>query len=726
MKKMFRNLMLVAVAAMAFTSCQKEANEELSRPQDVVMTIIADMDETRTYIDEANSKVNWSEGDKIKVIENCTAYRTSSAATIDGSGKAKFSVSFTADATSTSFTYDAIFPASSLVEDEKEKMNFAKVKVIVPEAQNPTATSFDPSADVLVAKHVTTNSQPTELSMQFKRLVALGKMTMTNFPSSASNINKVIFSVDAQDEEGEALSIVGRNYVDVENGEVVEYCYYGGNNSITLSYDNASPSTPVYFTCNPFELGSGDKFTVKVVCSDYTYTREVTLNKSLKFSEGDLSTFSVDMASATKEKSFSFANGDYAAIAVVNGEYYALSSAANGKRLNAVAVSFDGNSLTTADETLKWAVTKGNEGYTFKGSNNQYVAWDGSGNYANTQNDVYYLDITEDADNAGRYFVASKADAARKLQKNSNQNYFAFYTSSQSGSLYLVPVTIDANAGGGDSGDSGDDTGEVVKATVQQFLAAAEDSTIYELTGEITSVTNTTYANFYLKDSTGEVYIYGLCSPSGAQKYWAESGAKVGDTITVQTVRSSYNGSPQGKNAIFVSLVPGEGGDEGGETPEPPVTTGGMYESDAAFVCSNDDSASASYSLGATTIGGETATGFKLGTSKLAGVFKSAAIGVSGDMDLNFYAVAWKGKKATLYVRVDGGAAQSFELKANDGATGNPPYTALSYTTSDYYSVKLTGLTASSTIEFSTDASFSAASNSSSGRAILCGIKLSN
>ena len=559
---MFRNLMLVAVAAMAFTSCQKEANEELSRPQDVVMTIIADMDETRTYIDEANSKVNWSEGDKIKVIENCTAYRTSSAATIDGSGKAKFSVSFTADATSTSFTYDAIFPASSLVEDEKEKMNLAKVKVIVPEAQNPTATSFDPSADVLVAKHVTTNSQPTELSMQFKRLVALGKMTMTNFPSSASNINKVIFSVDAQDEEGKALSIVGRNYVDVENGEVVEYCYYGGNNSITLSYDNASASTPVYFTCNPFELGSGDKFTVKVVCSDYTYTREVTLNKSLKFSEGDLSTFSVDMASATKEKSFSFANGDYAAIAVVNGEYYALSSAANGKRLNAVAVSFDGNSLTTADETLKWAVTKSNDGYTFKGSNNQYVAWD-SGNYAHTQDEAYYLDITEDADNAGRYFVASKADVSRKLQRNSNadNNYFAFYASSQSGSLYLVPVTIDANAGGGDNDD--DDSGEVVKATVAQFLAAAEDSTIYELTGEITSVTNTAYGNFYLKDSTAEVYIYGLCSPTGAQKYWAESGAKVGDTITVQTVRTSYNGTAQGKNAIFVSLVPGEGGNEG-------------------------------------------------------------------------------------------------------------------------------------------------------------------
>ena len=92
--------------------------------------------------------------------------------------------------------------------------------------------------------------------------------------------------------------------------------------------------------------------------------------------------------------------------------------------------------------------------------------------------------------------------------------------------------------------------------TVAEFLAAAEDKTMYQLTGVITSVTNTTYGNFYLKDATGEVLIYGLCSPEGAQKYWAASGAKVGDTITVQTVRASYNNAPQGKDALFVELKP--------------------------------------------------------------------------------------------------------------------------------------------------------------------------
>lgn len=266
---------------------------------------------------------------------------------------------------------------------------------------------------------------------------------------------------------------------------------------------------------------------------------------------------------------------------------------------------------------------------------------------------------------------------------------------------------------------------EAKKVTVAEFLAAAEDSTIYELTGEITNVTNTTYGNFYINDGTGEVLIYGLCSPTGEQKYWAESGAKVGDTITVQTVRTSYNGTPQGKDAIFVSLVPGEGG--GNEpTPEPAE---GPYASDVPFVCSTDDSTNAVYSLGTTTINGYAATGFKLGKGKQTGLFKSAAVGVSGDKYLNLYAVAWKGGDAKLYFRVDGGATQTLEIAPNDGASNNAPYTALTFANTDHYSAKLTGLTATSTIEFSTDANFeltSADATMSHARAIVCGVKLTD
>ena len=96
---------------------------------------------------------------------------------------------------------------------------------------------------------------------------------------------------------------------------------------------------------------------------------------------------------------------------------------------------------------------------------------------------------------------------------------------------------------------------ELSYLTVAEFLAMEEGNVEYTLSGTITAVTNTTYGNFYLTDDTGTVLIYGLCSPEGAQKYWAASGAKLGDDIVVKTIRSSYNNAPQGKDAKFVKLV---------------------------------------------------------------------------------------------------------------------------------------------------------------------------
>ena len=98
---------------------------------------------------------------------------------------------------------------------------------------------------------------------------------------------------------------------------------------------------------------------------------------------------------------------------------------------------------------------------------------------------------------------------------------------------------------------------EVTYTTVADFLAAAEDeTTMYTLKGTITAVANTSYGNFDLTDETGTVLIYGLMSPDGAtNKYWATSGAKLGDDIVVKTIRASFNGTPQGKNAWFVELI---------------------------------------------------------------------------------------------------------------------------------------------------------------------------
>ena len=129
-----------------------------------------------------------------------------------------------------------------------------------------------------------------------------------------------------------------------------------------------------------------------------------------------------------------------------------------------------------------------------------------------------------------------------------------------------------------------------------------------------------------------------------------------------------------------------------------------------------------------TTANGGTASGFKLGTGSKSGAFQSAAVGVTGDKTLGFYAVAWKGKKATLYIKVnDGGTingTSTFELNANDGASGNAPFTLQELGDNDYYTVSISGLTAESTISFSTSENFTVVDGTSNGRAIVCGVQL--
>jgi hypothetical protein len=50
------------------------------------------------------------------------------------------------------------------------------------------------------------------------------------------------------------------------------------------------------------------------------------------------------------------------------------------------------------------------------------------------------------------------------------------------------------------------------------------------------------------------VLIYGLLTPDGVAKTQYEAaGLKDGDIITLQTIRTSHNGTPQGKNATYVS-----------------------------------------------------------------------------------------------------------------------------------------------------------------------------
>ena len=90
--------------------------------------------------------------------------------------------------------------------------------------------------------------------------------------------------------------------------------------------------------------------------------------------------------------------------------------------------------------------------------------------------------------------------------------------------------------------------GAIAAVSVEDFLAAPEGTALYELTGIVKNLKNTTYGNFDLVDATGSVYVYGLTG-NGAigsnDKTFANLGINEGDVITIIGTRAGYNGTAQ-------------------------------------------------------------------------------------------------------------------------------------------------------------------------------------
>jgi hypothetical protein len=91
--------------------------------------------------------------------------------------------------------------------------------------------------------------------------------------------------------------------------------------------------------------------------------------------------------------------------------------------------------------------------------------------------------------------------------------------------------------------------GAIINASVAEFIAAAVGDTQYRLSGVITSITNATSGRLYLRDFSGEIYVYGI-------QDFSTKGLKVGDIITIVGKRAAYLGTPQVGSAVLESFKP--------------------------------------------------------------------------------------------------------------------------------------------------------------------------
>jgi endonuclease G len=165
-----------------------------------------------------------------------------------------------------------------------------------------------------------------------------------------------------------------------------------------------------------------------------------------------------------------------------------------------------------------------------------------------------------------------------------NASWITIDKASGSGSdkSQVVTVTAAANTEGERSGKvtftMGDKTASVTisqygaiqaqTVTIAEFIEKSSGTDEwYRITGTITQICDNTakaYGNFYIKDATGELFVYGMTkeySENLNDQSFSQIGLKEGDELTFVTQRSEYHGEAQGggnsQPAFYESHVPG-------------------------------------------------------------------------------------------------------------------------------------------------------------------------
>ena len=93
----------------------------------------------------------------------------------------------------------------------------------------------------------------------------------------------------------------------------------------------------------------------------------------------------------------------------------------------------------------------------------------------------------------------------------------------------------------------------IASATCADVIAGP-DSKTYQVTGVVTAIANTLYGNWYLEDETGSIYIYGTLDAKGQTQNFLSLGLEVGDEITVEGPKTTYNGTVELVNVTVVKI----------------------------------------------------------------------------------------------------------------------------------------------------------------------------
>ena len=454
MKKIMKLFVYVAAAAMALASCQKN---EMDRPVNdgVQFTINAGIAETKTVItDNGNGTYtpSWDGTESLAVLFELPNKETEAKDATKFTNQTGKGTTSKFSATVTNVPENGTLYAVSPYDAFGRGFEGGIARLDLNHEQKPTATSFDPACDILVAKpydYAVVDGAVEVDPLYFTRVMSVLKVNLkSNFEGIKNeNVESIKFSTGG-------VEITGYAKVSLENpafaGEwTTKYDYVTATyESETISVNGENNS--VYFVVAPVTIPVEKELTFTIKTTNYSITKTVKEHPEMTFSAGNVSVINLNIK---EDECTSLSGGDDAdryyekvtsAPADWSGKYLIVyegtpayldgsltpgkSAGQIGSTAGMISTIISNDRIASSEEVDKSIimVEKSGTGYALKASSGKYMGMSGNDNgMKNSDNASDYVHtISLNTDNS---VTLLSSDGNTKLAYNKNSSYFRYY-----------------------------------------------------------------------------------------------------------------------------------------------------------------------------------------------------------------------------------------------------------------------------------------------------------
>lgn len=515
---------------MALAGCSKEDVSDNALPGSgtkATRGFTAEIASSRTTLNGDATRMKWTAGDQLGFYTDVeTDLNVASSTYAEGA------TNFTAEIDTKATKVYAYYPYFKSQMDKDTPRTHENVSLYIEDAQTQT------EAGVLNGNMV---------GMYASATLAEGQNTVLTFTPIASLI---AFNIYDAENNGDAVKSItftpaggeklnGQHIYNLETGETTST---GTKESatVTLTTPYAVPAAKpagkagyIYLAVTPKSYAGG---TFTVVTDKNTYTFETTkvIDASNVYAPVVIP---MNLVAATPAEDYS---GTYVVLAKEGSTYFALAGMNNNNttRLDAVPFEYNGTDtpISVTDPEIVWTVTKSGNAYTLS-NEGKYLSYSGSGNTAAVNSTPYNLTLLKDTAN-GTYNIKSETVSNRVLAKyNTDNAYFAFYTTGGNNNLYLVPVDYKQLP--------------IIDLSTNSAILDYNDETVHEITATITDASSVIAAAYSTEEGSVESNWLVASYENGKISYFA-SVNNTDKARTAYIVVSATNANGTRKEIITV------------------------------------------------------------------------------------------------------------------------------------------------------------------------------